>query len=256
MQLKEYEPTKLHRTLRKRMEKAIVDYQMIEPGDRLLLGVSGGADSMALLHLFCHGLILTTPHFYLSTIYVDIGLPHADTEKRNIWKEYMNHSGFDFHLTQTRIGETAFAEDRKKNPCFICSMYRRQRVYELAEKLNCNKIVYGHHKDDIAETLLINIFFGRKIETMHPVQKIFKGKMHIIRPLCYIEEPLIKKMAREAGLPLLSKDCPMDGLSRRQKIKDIINQIQSDEKNANIRENIFKSMYHVNLNTIAPDKRK
>lgn len=252
MTSKPYKLTKLHRTLRKRMEKAIYDYNMIEPGDRLLLGISGGADSMALLHLFYYGLVLTTKDFYLSAVHIDVGIPKSNMGQREQWESYMQSLDLDFHIIRTNIWDSAFAEDRKKNPCFICSMYRRQQVYELADKLNCNKILYGHHKDDIAETLLISIIYGRKIETMYPVQEVFKGKIHIIRPLCYIEEPLIKQLAEEANLPLLSKDCPMDGHSRRQKVKDMISQLQQDEKNANIRENIFKSLYHVNLENIAP----
>lgn len=250
-----YKPTKLHRTLRKRMEKAIYDYNMIEPGDKLLLGISGGADSMALLHLFYHGLVLTSKDFHLSAVHIDAGIPHQDKKSKAAWKSFMHTLDLDFHIIQTSIWDSAFAEDRKKNPCFICSMYRRQRVYELADKLDCNKILYGHHKDDIAETLLINILYGRKIESMLPVQEVFKGKMHIIRPFCYIEEPLIKQLAKEANLPLLSKDCPMDGHSRRQKVKGIIAQLQADEKNANIRENIFKSLYHINLDTFAPSNK-
>ena len=125
-------------------------------------------------------------------------------------------------------------------------MYRRRKIYETAHREGCNKIAYGHHRDDIIETLLMNMMYGRKIEAMNPVQEVFKGKMHIIRPFVYIEETLLKQFARELKLPILPKLCPEDGSSRRQKIKEIIDHLQSEEKHANIRKNIFRALYHSN----------
>jgi tRNA 2-thiocytidine biosynthesis protein TtcA len=124
---------------------------------------------------------------------------------------------------------------------------RRRKIYEIAHHEGCNKIAYGHHKDDIVETLLINILFGRKIEAMCPVQEVFKGRMHVIRPLMYVEEALLKKFASESGLPDLPRPCPVDGHTRRQKVKDLIAALQKEEKNANITGNIFKSLSHINL---------
>ena len=96
----------------------------------------------------------------------------------------------------------------------------------------------------------MNILYGRKIEAMNPVQEIFKGKMHIIRPFVFIEEPLIKKFAAEHSFPTIARLCPVDSRSRRQKIKSLIADLQNGEKNANIRENIFKSLKHVNVDPI------
>ncbi len=239
-------PTKLHRTIRKRTEKAIYDFGMINPGDRVLLGLSGGADSMALMQIFLGGFIQITSDFEWVAVHVDIGMP-VEKDVRKKWETFVHSLGIEFHLIRTQIWDSAFAPDATKRPCFICSMYRRQKIYEAADKYNCNKIAYGHHKDDIVETLLLNILYGRKIEAMHPVQEVFKGKMHIIRPFTYIEEPLIKKLSRESNLPVLPKACPMDGQSHRQKVKDMIAMLQSEEKNANIRENIFKAMSHIHL---------
>ena len=239
-------PTKLHRTIRKRTEKAIYDFGMINPGDRVLIGLSGGADSMALMQIFMGGFVQVTSDFEWVAVHVDTGMP-VEQETRQDWESFVESLGIDFRLIRTKIWDSAFAPDATKRPCFICSMYRRQRIYEAADNYHCNKIAYAHHKDDIVETLLLNILYGRKIEAMHPVQEVFRGTMHIIRPFCYIEEPLIKKLTGESGLPVLPKACPMDGQSHRQKVKDIIAILQTGEKNANIRENIFKSMSHIHL---------
>jgi tRNA 2-thiocytidine biosynthesis protein TtcA len=126
-------------------------------------------------------------------------------------------------------------------------MYRRKEIYKIAAGEKCNKIAYGHHQDDIIETLLINILYGRKIGAMNPVQDVFGGKMRIIRPFVYVEEAMLKKFASEAGLPVLPRLCPMDGNTRRQKVKELIRSLQKSEKYANIRKNIFKALQHVEL---------
>jgi tRNA 2-thiocytidine biosynthesis protein TtcA len=237
----------LYKTIRNRTEKAVLDYGMIRPGDRVLVGVSGGADSLALLRFLKNGFIHVTNDFSLIAVHIDLGFEEDGGKLSENLERLFQALNVEYRIVHTKISRKAFAEDAKKNPCFICSQYRRKTVYETAHKNRCNKIAYGHHKDDIIETLLINILFGRKIEAMHPVQEIFKGKMQIIRPFFYIEEALIKKLALEYRFPQFPRLCPADGTTRRQKIKSIIEKLQSEEKNANIRQNIFKSLFHVNI---------
>ena len=246
--------TRLHKTMRNRLEKAIHDYRMIEKGDRVLVGVSGGPDSLTLLKFLHDRMVFNNQSFSLLVAHLDLGFNEPEPVSWKLLETHFRTLGVDYRIIHTRISQDALSPDAKKNPCFICSLYRRRKVYELAHREKCNKIAYGHHKDDIVETLLINILYGRKIETMNPVQEVFQGKMHIIRPLAYIEEALIKKFALEAGLPQTSRLCPMDGLSRRQRVKDIIVDLQESEKNANIRENIFRSLSHVNIAFLPSNK--
>lgn len=234
---------KRHRSLRKKMENAILDFRMIEKGDRILLGVSGGADSLGLLELFQGDFIHVTNEYSLVVAHVDMGF--RGSKHGEVLKKHFESLNLPYHIMETRISERALDPKAKKNPCFICSMYRRRHIYEIAHKEHCTKIAYAHHKDDIVETLLINILFGRQINTMNPVQEVFKGKMHIIRPLVYIDESELKAFSKEMKLPVAPRICPMDGKTRREKVKKIIRNLQKTEKNANIRENIFKSMRHV-----------
>ncbi len=240
--------TRLHRLLQKQMEKAIHDFKMIEEGDRILVGVSGGADSLSLIKLLRERQILFGQQFSLLAVHIDLGFQSNDYKRERILRSYFDKLGLKGLIIKTRIGEEALSKDARKNPCFICSMYRRRKIYQAAHEHGCNKIAYAHHKDDVIETLLINIIYGRKIEAMNPVQEVFKGKMHIIRPFIYIEEALLKKFVVEAEITTLNKICPVDGKSRRQKIKDIIGALQESEKYANIKENIFKSLRHVSIN--------
>jgi tRNA 2-thiocytidine biosynthesis protein TtcA len=221
---------------------------MIRPGDRILVGVSGGADSLALMMFLKHGFVHVTNDFSLVAVHVDLGFKESGERLSENLERIFQKSDVEYRIVHTKISDQAFAEGAKKNPCFICSQYRRRNVYEVAHQYQCNKIAYGHHMDDVIETLLINVLFGRKIEAIYPVQEIFKGTMQIIRPFFYIEEALIKKLAVEYRFPRFSKPCPVDGATRRQKVKSIIEKLQSEEKTANIRMNIFRSLFHVNVN--------
>jgi len=239
--------TRLYRQLKSRMDKAILKFNMIEKGDRILICVSGGPDSLCLLHLLKDRLKYRQYPFTFIVLHVDLGFGSPASQTGRTLEDYLSSLDVDTRILRTDISRMALAPDARKNPCFICSHHRRHQVYKTAHQEKCNKIAYGHHKDDIVETLLINILFGRKIEAMNPVQEVFKGKMHIIRPFTYIEESMLKRYAREAGFPVFRRQCPVDGYTRRQKIKEMIADLQSSEKNANIRENIFKSLSHVHI---------
>ncbi|MBN2105358.1 tRNA 2-thiocytidine(32) synthetase TtcA [bacterium] len=234
---------RLRRTIRNRTEKAIHDFDMIRPGDRVLIGVSGGSDSMCLLQFFREGLGLLIHDYSFLAVHIDLGFEKKDTSMDS----YFNALGVDYRIVKTDIASSALDPEAKKNPCFICSLYRRREIYHVAKQEECNKIAYAHHKDDIVETLLINILYGRKIETMQPVQEVFSGNMFIIRPFTYIDESMLKQFAREMKLPMFEKHCPIAGHTRRDKVKQMIRTLQQQEKNANIKENIFKSIYHVNV---------
>lgn len=226
------------------MGKAIRDFHMIDPGDRLLVCVSGGADSLALLRLLQEYREHQRTDFSLVAGYVDLGFSSDAAGKV---ETLLRDSGAPYRIVHTAIAEMAFAPDATKNPCFICSHHRRHEIYKLAHAEKCTKIAFGHHKDDIVETLLLNILYSRKIEAMCMRQEVFKGSMYVIRPLGYIEESLVKRYARNVGLEAVPKMCRMDGNSRRDKIKRIIRDLQREEKNANIRSNIFRSLYNVNV---------
>ena len=236
--------TRLHKTLQKKMAKALLDYHMIEKGDRILIGVSGGADSLSLLKLLSDEFIQKINPFSLIAVHINLGFQENEPKQWNLLETYFQRLGMEYRIVHTEISNQAFAPDAKKNPCFICSLYRRKKIYEIAHTEQCNKIAYGHHRDDVVETLLINILYGRKIEAMNPVQEVFKGKIHIIRPLIYIEENMLKQFARESEFPVFTKLCPMDGSSRRQKVKEMINHLQAEKSHANIRQNIFRSLSH------------
>ena len=237
--------TRLHRHLSKRVEKAVYDFGLIQPGDRIAVAVSGGSDSLALLILLENEKIKQQNRIELIPLHVDMGFPEDSPRNSEVLAEFLSQRGYSVHVERTNIGPLAHSDFNRKNPCFLCTRYRRQCIYQLAEQHCCNKIAYGHHKDDIIETLLINIFFGREISTMMPKQSVFRGKFHIIRPLIYIEEVLLKKFALEQHFPLLNNPCTTSEVSKRKYIKDWLNRLENENKG--LKENIFKALFHVKV---------
>jgi tRNA 2-thiocytidine biosynthesis protein TtcA len=233
--------TRLFLHLKKWLEKAVMDYGMISAGDRVLVGVSGGMDSLSLLDLLNTPMIYVPP-FSLIAVNIDCGFDPA-YGGYDMLEGCLKEGGYDYVLEKTDIGPLSHSDYNRKNPCFLCSRLRRKRIFEIAAAKGCNKIAFAHHKDDIIETLLINLFYGREISTMLPNQTIFGGKLHIIRPLSYIREDLVKKYAKERGFPSIENGCPTSRTSRRHYIKDLLNKLEKE--NPRIRENIWKAMAHV-----------
>jgi len=228
--------------LKKWLEIACMDYGMLEAGDRVLVGVSGGMDSLVLLDLLNSPMVHIPSDFSLLAVNIDMGFD-PDFRGYRALEQFLKEGGYDCVMEKTDIGPLSHSDHNRKNPCFLCSRLRRKRIFEIAAERGCNKIALAHHKDDIIETLLINIFYGREISTMMPSQSIFGGKLHIIRPLAFIREDLVKKYGRERGFPIIENPCPTSGMSRRVIVKKLIRELEKDNKN--VRENIFKAMHHV-----------
>ncbi|HUH65234.1 MAG TPA: ATP-binding protein [Syntrophales bacterium] len=233
--------TKLFHHLKKWLENAILDYKMIEKGDRVLVGVSGGADSLALLDLLNSPMVYV-PEFSIVAVNVDPGFDPTYADYAALEK-YLKKNRYNYHMEKTDFGPLSHSDYNKKNPCFLCSRLRRKRIFQIAEKRGCTKIALAHHRDDIIETFLINIFYGREISTMMPKQTIFGGQLHIIRPFAYIGEDLIKKYVKERRLPAIKNRCPTSKTSRRVYIKKLLTKLERDNKN--IRDNVYKALRHV-----------
>lgn len=233
--------SKLFLHLKKWLEKAILDYGMIGEGDRVLVGVSGGADSYALLDLLSSPMIFA-PKFSVTAVHIDLGFAGGERDGEIIEGE-LKKMVSDYVIEKTDIGPLAHSEFNRKNPCFLCSRLRRKRIFEIAQAKGCNRIAFAHHRDDIIETLLINLFYGREISTMKPDQSIFKGALHIIRPLAYLSEGLIKKYAGERGFEVVANRCSTSKTSKRIYIKELLHSLEKE--NPQIRHNIWTAMHHV-----------
>jgi tRNA 2-thiocytidine biosynthesis protein TtcA len=243
--------TKLYHHLKKWLEKAVMDYAMIEEGDRVLVGVSGGMDSLVLLDLLNTPMVFI-PRFSILAVNIDPGFDETYRDF-SLLESHLSESGYDYVMEKTDIGPLSHSDYNRKNPCFLCSRLRRKKIFEIAEEKGCSKIALAHHKDDIIETLLINLFYGREISTMMPKQTIFGGEMHIIRPLAYISEELVKKYGKERGFPAIENKCPTSKTSSRVYVKNLLKEMEKDNKK--IRENIYKALRHVKMDYLPVSNR-
>ena len=228
--------------IRSLMGKAIHRYGLIQDGDRIIVGVSGGKDSLTMLHLLHERRRRVPIRYKLVPVHIDLGF---DSKRANILKDYFETQGFSYHIEFTDIGKRANSPENRENPCFLCSWERRKRLFQLAHRLKCNKVALGHHKDDIIETLLLNIFYSGEISTMVPIQTLFKGKITLIRPLALIEEKKIERFAREMGLPFGPSGCPNSGKTKRREVKELIEALE--KKNRKVKGNIFRSLSNIKL---------
>jgi tRNA 2-thiocytidine biosynthesis protein TtcA len=228
--------------IRSLMGKAIHRYGLIQEGDRLLVGVSGGKDSLSLLHLLHERSKRVPIHYELLPVYIDLGF---DSDRAEILKNFFEAKGFPYHIEFTDIGVRANSAENRENPCFLCSWERRKSLFRLAHRFECNKIALGHHQDDIIETLLLNIFYSAEISTMLPLQTLFKGKMTLIRPLALLEEKKIERFAREMGFPFGPSGCPSSGKTKRKVVKDLIEKLS--KKDRRVKGNIFRALSNVKL---------
>lgn len=216
---------------------------MLSDNDRVLIAVSGGADSMALLKLLAPRISIYGQNIKLFGVYVDAGFGENVEKRAGIIQRFFDDAGIEGQVLKTDIGPYAHSDANRENPCFLCSRMRRKMIFESAEKFQCNKIVFGHHRDDIIETLFLNMIFGREISTMAPNLAVFQGKYHVLRPLVFVEEFLVKKFATEQSIPSFDQECPTDGHSKRQYIKEMLDKLDEDFKGARV--NIFNSMKRV-----------
>ncbi len=230
------------REIRSLMGKAIHRYGLIQEGDRILVGVSGGKDSLTLLTLLSERAKRVPVHYELLAVHVDLGI---NSVAADLLREFFEAKKIAYHIEPTRIAELATGPDNRENPCFLCSWERRKRIFSLAQQFGCNKVAFGHHKDDIIETLLLNIFYCAEISTMLPVQPLFNGKITLIRPLALLEERKIERFAKEMGLPYFPCGCPASGSSKRKKVKELISALEQD--NRRVKGNIFRALSNIKL---------
>jgi len=228
--------------IRSLMGKAIHRYGLIQDGDRILVGVSGGKDSLSLFQLLHERRKHVPIDYELIPVHIDLGF---DGSRAHLLKDFFERQGLPCHIEFTDIGRRANSVENRENPCFLCAWERRKKLFHLAHQLKCNKIALGHHKDDIIETLLLNIFYSAEISTMLPVQALFKGKITLIRPLALIEEKSLDRFAREMDLPFGPSGCPSSGQTKRKEMKELIETLA--KKNHRVKGNIFRSLSNVKL---------
>lgn len=233
---------RIYKRLNHTVGKAIHRYDMIADGDRIAVGLSGGMDSLFLLWILHERLKRIPIQYELVAIHID---PGFDRGFSNQLISYCLEKRYPLRVEYTDYGVVGHSVENRENPCFLCSRLRRKRLFEMAGELECNKLALGHNRDDIIETLFLNMCYAGEISTMVPYQPLFKGKAIVIRPLAFTDEALIRRFGREQAFPEFINPCPSAGTSKRQEIKGILKQLYRG--NEKIKGNIFRALSHPKL---------
>lgn len=232
----------LGKSVNRDVGKAICQYDMISHGDRILVGVSGGKDSLTLLWLLKERLSRIPVSYELFPVYIDPGFPGGFSKDLRRWVASI---GLTLTVVETKDGILAHGPENRENPCFLCARLRRKKIFDLAGRLGCGKVAFGHHKDDIIETFFLNVCFSGAMATMRPSQPFFGGRFSVIRPLAFVDEHRIGRFARQHEFPEFINPCPYGSLSKRKEIKDLLTRLY--ESNRKIKGNIFRSLGNVHL---------
>ena len=223
--------------LSKKIGRATTDYHMINDGDKILVAVSGGKDSISMLRLLEHRRSFVPIKYELIAVHIDMGYGCV---QQDLLKKYFETHGFRYHFEKLDMLK---GKDRSSISCFWCAWNRRKALFQLADKYGCKKVALGHHKDDIVETILLNLFFNAEISAMAPKQELFEGKLTIIRPLAYIEEKELIRYGRSSGFPHPLCSCPNSSKSQRAKVGEIIEGLE--KACPHVKSNIFNSVKNI-----------
>jgi tRNA 2-thiocytidine biosynthesis protein TtcA len=232
--------SRLKKKINRAVGKAVNDYSMISDNDKILVGISGGKDSQTLLNILYSFQKKAPVNFDILPVYLDPGFESSFAEKLD---KYTRENFGQVIVEYTDHGIVAHSEQNRKNPCFLCSRFRRKRLFEIAAENGCKKVALGHNKDDLIETFFINIFYAGKIATMIPKQSFFDGKLDIIRPLAYVEENDILAFHKACDIPVFINTCPSANVTKRSEIRNLLKDLY--QGNSHIKGNIFKAMGNI-----------
>ena len=201
--------------------KGLDDFQMLREGECVAVGVSGGKDSLALLAALAAISKYHPKHFTVKAITVNLGFDGADF---SAVRDYAKGLGVEYHVAKTKIGKVVFEARKEKNPCSLCSKMKRSVLCETAKKLGCTSLALAHHKDDLIDTFLLNLYYSGSLSTFLPVTELDKTGIRVIRPLLYVEEKDVVYFAGKNPMPVTPSLCPADKNTAREKVKRELNE--------------------------------
>lgn len=222
--------------------KAIDDYHMIMPNDKIAIGVSGGKDSLTLLYAM-QGLKRFYPiPFELCAVTVDLGFDNLNLDKI---KELCTSLEIEYHIIQTDIAKIVFDDRKETNPCSLCAKMRKGALNDAMKAIGCNKVAYAHHKDDVVETMMMSLIYEGRFHTFRPVTYLDRTDITVIRPLLYMNESDVIGFVHKYDVPVVKSPCPADGHTKREYIKNLVRDI--NRETPGVKERMFTAIQHGKL---------
>lgn len=217
--------------------RAFEQYDMINENDKIAIGVSGGKDSLTLLYAL-HGLRRFYPKkFDIVAISIDLGFGIQNFEQIQALCDELS---IPLHIVPTEINQIVFVDRKESNPCSLCAKMRKGALNAKAIELGCNKIAYGHHKDDIVETMMLSLIYEGRFHSFAPVTYLDRSDLYVIRPLMYVSEADIIGFKNKMKLPVAKNPCPADGYTKREYVKNLLKQLNNE--NPGVKERMFAAI--------------
>ena len=224
------------------VRRAVDDYHMIEDGDKIAIGISGGKDSLAMLYAL-HGLKRFYPkQFEIHAVTVDLGFKNLNLDKI---KEICKELQVEYTIVSTEIAKIIFEDRKESNPCSLCAKMRKGALNDAIKAAGCNKVAYAHHKDDVVETMLMSLIFEGRFHTFSPVTYLDRMDLTVIRPLMYMNEADVIGFINKYEVPVVKSPCPADGNTKREYIKQLLRQLNLE--NPGVKERMFTAIQTGNL---------
>ena len=225
------------------VRRAADDYHIIQEGDRIAVGISGGKDSLTLLYAL-HGLQRFYPqHFELHAVTVDLGFQNLDLSRiESICRDELQ---IPYTIVKTDIADVIFEQRKEANPCSLCAKMRKGALNDAIKKEGCNKVAYAHHKDDVVETMLMSLIFEGRFHTFSPVTYLDRTGITVIRPLLYMNEADVIGFVNKNQVPVVKSPCPADGHTKREYVKQLLRQLNLE--NPGVKERMFTAITTGNL---------
>ena len=227
------------------MRAACQQYEMIKEGDRIAIGVSGGKDSVALLAGMANLRRFYPEKFDIVAITLDPRFGNTDGDFSEIEK-LCAELDVEYVIKRTQLAEVIFDIRKESNPCSLCARMRRGALHDAAKEHGCNKIALGHHLDDVAETFIMNLFNGGTLDCFMPVTYLSRKDIHMIRPMIFARESDCARVVRKENLPTVKSNCPADGTTERQEVKDMLSSLE--KKYGDVRSKILGAMQRKEIN--------
>ena len=204
---------------------AVDSYQLIQSGDRIAVGISGGKDSLVLLCALANMRKFLPMKYDLVAITVDPCFDNIQTDFRQV-EELCRRLQIKYEIRRSQLGNIIFEQRKESNPCSLCARMRRGILHDMSKKHNCNKLALGHHFDDAVQTFFMNLFYGGKIGCFSPMSYLSRKDLYLIRPMVFCEESKVESAAQRYHLPVVKSECPVDGHTCRQSTQELIKDLE------------------------------
>lgn len=224
------------------VRRAVDDYNMIEDGDKIAIGISGGKDSLTLLYALNSLRIFYPKKFDIHAVTVDLGFDNLNLDKIKQLCQSMN---IEYTIVKTDIANIIFEQRKESNPCSLCAKMRKGALNDAIKAAGCNKVAYAHHKDDVVETMMMSLIFEGRFHTFSPVTYLDRMELTVIRPLIYMTESEVIGFVNKNNVPVVKSPCLADGYTKREYVKQLLKEI--NKETSGVKNRMFTAITTGNL---------